>query len=234
MRWPYHADVREPTGHGCDADVGAGPDVHLAEVRDGADTVEIAANRPPARPRRQTGQAETEGQRRVTPVGGNRDARRHPSIAMSPAREHAGDDARAVRIDDRAARRDAGFEHCAGVDRLLQKHPVQIAAHKRAPVEPAGVPSLDDDAARARHPHPVDAKPAFLDAGGEAQPAEQCERSRIHRVAAQLRPRKGIAIDQAHPCASPRQDRRRNRSSRPGPDHQHVVHQAPMVDLVNS
>jgi hypothetical protein len=85
---------------------------------------------------------------------------------------------------------------------------------KRPPADAVRIAAFDDHAALAGDTHAGDRQPACVDGGGDIEAPEDRDRAGVHRVAAQLVARKRAAIDDAHPRARARQDRRRNRTRR--------------------
>ena len=168
-------------------------------------------------------EAEAECHRRPSAVGGNRYACVQVAFGAQSVHDDAGDATRAVRFDDRSAHHDARLEHRAGVHRLLQQQPVQIAPQHRAPVQAAGIRSGDRDPVLAGDDHALDAQPAFLDAGRHAEPAKDRERPGVDGIAAQLRTRKRFAIDEADTRAGAREQHRGNGARRAGADDDDVI-----------
>ena len=166
-----------------------------------------------------TREAEAEGDRRMTAIGGNDDARGNRSRAGGDADGDADDRPPAPRLTEhRAPHGDAGLELAAGGYRLLQQHPIEIAPHDRAARLPARIATLDDDAPFAGEPHAAHGKGPRVEAIVETKPRETRQRAGIHRVAAQLVARKCGALDQSHARTSARQDDRGDRPGRPRAD----------------
>ena len=89
------------------------------------------------------------------------------------AEADAGDrrDVRA-RIGDRLAHGDARIELTAGVDRLLQQQPIEIASQNRAAVEAARIRPLNRRAVLPGDEHAVDAQPMRVDRVADAERAQ--------------------------------------------------------------
>ena len=86
----HDADVGQAARHRRDADVAAGPHVHLARDREAASVdarrFEIGADRPAARPGGMPRQAQAERQRRAPAVGRDRHPRAQLAFERMPAR----------------------------------------------------------------------------------------------------------------------------------------------------
>ena len=76
----HQTDVGQPVRQRRHADIAAAPDVHLATRRQAVDPFGVHADRPAARPRRMSRQAESEGDSRAPAVG----ADRHRAAHLAP------------------------------------------------------------------------------------------------------------------------------------------------------
>ena len=163
-----------------------------------------------------TREAEAERQGGMTAIGTDDDGCRNCHVApVTPAHDDAGCARRpGALVDDSAPHGHARLELTPGRDRLQQQDPIEIAPQDRAAGHALGIRPRDADAALARQQHPVHAQTAALDLAGDAERAQPGERPRVHRVAAQLVPRKRRAIHDAHARAGAREHQAGHRAGR--------------------
>jgi hypothetical protein len=166
-------------------------------------------------------EAQAERKRGVTTVGGNGHPRAELPVERLPAGLHADD---AVFVHQRLADGHRRLELRPGGDRILQEHPVEMAAQQCPARDAVPVAGLHSHSSLTCYAHAGDRQPARVDSGCHLQAPKQRQRSGIHRVAAQFVARKRAAIDDAHAHSGACQHRRRNGAGRPATHHQYVNH----------
>jgi hypothetical protein len=149
----------KPPGTGRDPDVPACPHVHFSEVerrRGYRAAFDVGADRPAAWPGWMPREPQAERKRGMTAVGSNRHTRAELSFERMSARLHAGD---AVLLHQCAADGDRRLELRAGGDRILQEHPVKMAAQQGPARDALLVACLDRHPSLTRHAHTGDRHP---------------------------------------------------------------------------
>jgi len=86
------------------------------------------------------------------------------------------------------------------------------------------IAAFDRHAVLARHAHSVDTQAALFNRRRQTEPAQNTERARVDRVAAQLFPGKRGTIEEPHACAGAREHGRGHRARGSRSDNQHVIY----------
>ncbi len=129
----------------------------------------------------------------------------------------------AVRRQRRPLHQDVLFDDSARGRGRFDKTGVQHISAERDPGPPTTVKSTDANTAFAAHEHAVQQQPAFGDVR-QIQPPQDRERTRIDRIATQLRPGKTGAVEQRDFDTGAGQHQGRNRPGGTGPRNHHVMH----------
>ena len=151
---------------------------------------------------------------------------RRASAAHHPDADHARTSAR--HLDQRFLDEDPGFERDPSLHRVLDQHPIEVAAEQRHPVHPAAVLAAHARATRTSDDHSANRDSRARDAIADPEPPQDVERARADRVATELVAGEGGAIQQANAAAGAREQERRDRAGRTGArDHDLVTHAMP-------
>ena len=171
-------------------------------------------------------ESEREGNRRVPAVRRNGDAavNRMLDAALAGDLDAAHDAAPAALVHERPPHGDRWLESGARRDGALQERPVDVAPNDGPPGQASRISAIDRNAVLAGETHAIDGQPALVNAGGEAEPPQQRERSRVDRIAAQLVARKCRPVDDAHAGARAREHRGGHRAGRTRADDDDIIH----------
>ena len=186
--------------------------MHFSERAHPLDIVEVAADRPAARPRRLPSEPQAAGQTRAAAVG----ADHQPRAMLAPPAAPAHDDARhrARGIGHGAGRHDALVNLRASRDGALHQEGIELAARQRSSLHAATVAAANRHAARTGEHHTVEREPTRENRVDRRVPREHTQRARIQRVATELVAWKARPLEYANAITLSREDQRRQRTGR--------------------